>query len=250
MMDEGTQEKLKVSELETKPAAQADFIRPPEWTFQAKQYKIWTKKFQEWLVLKEKYFILSCPALKLTSLKDESERDFRIRVKEKAKEQRDAEVAKLRAKYQEKLDALENKIRLAEQAVEREHEQMKAQDMQTAISVGATVLGAFLGRRRIGTGTIGRATSAARAANRSASSRADVERASDNLEALNEKMGALEQQFQTDIASIQSEVEKAAESVEVVNISPKKTNVAVDVFAFAWAPYQLTDGKYVPLWRQ
>lgn len=249
MMDDGTEEKLKVAELETKPRDNAEFIRPPDWTFQAKQYKAWTKKFQDWLVLKEKYYVLSCSALKLTSIKDESERDFRIRVKEKAKEQRDAEVERLRAKYQEKLDTLENKIRLAEQAVEREQEQVKAQDMQTAISVGATVLGAFLGRRRIGSSTLGRATTAARAANRSASSRADVERASENLEALNEKMGALEQQFQMEVAGIQSALERAAESVEVVNIPPKKTNVGVDVFAFAWAPYLLSDGKYVPLWR-
>lgn len=249
MMDDGTEEKIKVTDLEAKPIAQAEFIRPPEWVFQAKQYKTWTKKFQDWLVQKEKHFVLSCPALKLSSLKDESERDFRIRVREKAKEQRDREVEKLKVKYQEKLSTLESKIRLAEQAVEREQEQVKAQDMQTAISVGATVLGAFLGRRRVTSGTLGRATTAARAANRSASTRADVERANENLEALNQKMGDIEQQFQSEVSDIQAEIDKAAESVEVVNIAAKKTNVKVDAFSFAWAPYQVADGKYVPLWR-
>jgi len=250
MMDDGTEEKVKVSELETQPAEGADFIRPPEWTFQAKHYKTWTKKFQDWLVLKEKHFVLSCSAFKLTSLKHESERDFRIRVKEKAKEQRDVEIEKLRAKYQEKIGTLENKIRMAEQTVEREQEQMKAQDMQTAISVGATVLGAFLGSRRRGSGTLGRATTAARAANRSASSRADVERANENLEVLNEKLAGLERQFQADVAVVQTELDRAAESVEVISVAPKKSNVSVDVFAFGWAPYLLSDGKYVPLWRQ
>ncbi len=249
MMDDGTEEKIKVTDLESKPIAQAEFIRPPEWVFQAKQYKVWTKKFQDWLVQKEKHFVLSCPALKLSSLKDESERDFRIRVREKAKEQRDAEIDKLKVKYQEKLSTLESKIRLAEQAVEREQEQVKAQDMQTAISVGATVLGAFLGRRRASSSTLGRATTAARAANRSASSRADVERANENLEALNQKMSDLEQQFQSEVVGIQRELDKAAESVEVVNIAAKKTNISVDVFSFAWAPYQVSDGKYIPLWR-
>lgn len=122
--------------------------------------------------------------------------------------------------------------------------------MQTAISVGATVLGAFLGGgRRRSSGTLGRATSAARAANRSASSRADVERASENLEALNQKMSEMERQFQSEVAAIQAELDRAAQSVEVVNITAKKTNVSVDVFSFAWAPYQITEGKYVPLWR-
>lgn len=252
MMDDGTEEKIKVTDLESKPATPADFINPPQWVFQPKNYKAWAKKFQDWVVLKEKHFVLTCPAFKLSSLKDETERDFRIRVAQKAKEERDAEIDKLRAKYQEKLSTLENKIRLAEQAVDREQEQLKAQDMQTAISVGATVLGAFLGggRRRMNSGTLGRATTAARAANRSASSRADVERANENLEALNQKMADIEQQFQSEVSAIQAEIDKAAQNVEVVNIAPKKTNVSVDVFSFAWAPYQITDGKYVPLWRQ
>ena len=250
MMDDGTEEKIKITDLESQPSAPAEFIRPPEWVFQAKQYKSWTKKFEDWLVQKEKHFVLSCPKLKLSSLKDESERDFRIRVREKAKEQRDTAVDKLKAKFQEKLSTLENKIRMAEQSVEREQEQVKAQDMQTAISVGATVFGALLGRRRVTSGTLGRATTAARAANRSASSRADVERANENLDALHEKMNEIDQQFQSEASAIQAELDKAAESVEVVNIAAKKTNISVDVFSFAWAPYQVSDGKYVPLWRQ
>jgi len=249
MMDDGTEEKIKVTELETQPASPAEFIRPPEWVFQAKQYKVWMKKFQDWLAGKEKHYLLTCPSFKLSSLKDESERDFRIRVRGKAKEQRDAEVDKLKAKYQEKLATLENKIRLAEQAVEREQEEVKAQDMQTAISVGATVLGAFLGRRRVTSTTLGRATTAARAANRSASSRQDVERASENLEALHQRMDEMQQQFQAEAAAVQASLDKAAEAIEVVDVAAKKTNISVDVFAFAWAPYQLLDGKYVPLWR-
>lgn len=250
MMDDGTEERIKVTELESQPAAPADFINPPQWVFQPKQYKAWAKKFLDWLVLKEKHFVLSCPVFKMSSLKDESERDFRVRVSQKAKEQRDVEIDKLRAKYQGKLSILENKIRLAEQAVEREQEQMKAQDMQTAISVGATVLGAFLGGgRRRSSGTLGRATTAARAANRSATSRADVERANENLEALNQKLNEMEQQFQSEVSAIQAQLDSAARSVEVVNITAKKTNVSVDVFSFAWAPYQITEGKYVPLWR-
>jgi hypothetical protein len=46
--------------------------------------------------------------------------------------------------------------------VDREKEQAKQQKMQTAISVGVTILDAFLGGRRPWRGTIGRATTAAR----------------------------------------------------------------------------------------
>lgn len=50
--------------------------------------------------------------------------------------------------------------------MERESEQAKQQGLQTAISVGATILGTFLGRKSIKVGTIGRATTAARGAGR------------------------------------------------------------------------------------
>ena len=67
-----------------------------------------------------------------------------------------------------------------EQAVERESEQVTQQGLQTAISIGTTLIGVMLGRKAMTAATLGRATTAARGAGRVLKERQDVGRASEN----------------------------------------------------------------------
>lgn len=85
--------------------------------------------------------------LKTLSKQNESERDFRIRLQEASREERDKLVERLRQKYAPKIAALGERIRRVEQAVAREEEQAKQQKLQTAISFGTTLLGTFLGKK-------------------------------------------------------------------------------------------------------
>jgi len=58
-----------------------------------------------------------------------------------------------------------------------EAEQAKQQKIQTAISMGATLLGAFVGRKAISYSTLGRATTTLRGAGRTLKETQDIERA-------------------------------------------------------------------------
>ena len=78
----------------------------------------------------------------------ESERDFRIRLQLEARTARDEAVDAVRKKYAPKQAALAERLRRAEQAVERETQQASDQKMQTAVSVGATLLALF-GRKAV-----------------------------------------------------------------------------------------------------
>ena len=79
---------------------------------------------------------------KETSLPGESEGDFRNRLSVAAREERDAAVEKLRVKFAAKHATLQERIRKAEQAVSREAEQARGAKVQTAISLGSSILGA------------------------------------------------------------------------------------------------------------
>jgi hypothetical protein len=98
------------------------------------------------------------------------------------REQRDEALEKLRKKYAPKKLTLEERLRKAQQTIEREKEQVKHQTMQTAISVGATILGGVLGRRGISGTSIGRATTTARNASRTMKETQDVGRAKESFE--------------------------------------------------------------------
>ena len=117
------------------------------------------------------------------------------------REARDAAVEKLRAKYAPKLRRAEEKVRNAEQVIEREGGQAQTAKVQTAVSVGATVLGALFGRK-LGVGTVGRATTAARGAARAMEQQQDVKRAKEDHAAAVEELARLEEELRAEIASL------------------------------------------------
>src|SRR5215471_4952937 len=140
---------LPAEDLEKSPSESGQFAELPTPASKAKNYDAWRKDLSAWIYRNQKLELFESSALKVCSNPGESERDFRIRLQQLAREQRDQMVEKLRQKYASKIGALEEKKRRAEQAVDREADQAKAQKMQTAISFGATLLSSLLGRKTL-----------------------------------------------------------------------------------------------------
>jgi hypothetical protein len=124
---------------------------------------------------------------------------------QKSREQRDAAVEKLRAQYGPKLHKIEERVRNAEQVVQREEGQARGAQVQTAISFGATILTALLGRKRISYTSVGRATTAARGAQRAMQQQQDVNAAKEDLAAARAEYERLEQELAARIAEIQAQ---------------------------------------------
>src|SRR5262249_7563109 len=148
--------------------------------------------------------VVVCDAHESTSPPGMSEGDFRAQLALAAREQRDAAVADLKRKYAPKLAALDDQLRRAGQRVERERSQLSEQRMHWIVSIGASVLGAFLGRRTLSAANVNRAASAARAATRIGRESGDVDRASDSMEAIQQRQRELQQQFDADAAALEA----------------------------------------------
>jgi hypothetical protein len=164
----------------------------------------------------------------------ESERDFRVRLGQQAREKRDAEVEKLRQKYAAKINALQKQLLLAQQRLEREQEQYKGQMTQTAISMGATILGAILGRKA---SHIGRATTSARGASRAYYEKMDIQRAQQQVDLAKSKLAEMERQLQAEADRIGAASDPAAETFQPVLLRPKKKDIAVQWSGLLWLPY-------------
>jgi hypothetical protein len=228
---------LPVEDLESEPQAGAQFAEVPAEATKTKSYASWRKDLASWIYRNQRLELLESPTLEIVSNPGESERDFRVRLQQIAREQRDEAVEKLRRKYAPKFEVLEDRKRRAEQAVERETEQAKGEKMQTAISFGATLLSSFLGRKRASLGTIGRATTAARGVGRSMRETQDVERAQDNVAAISQKLADLEADFQAETRALERSFDPQTEQLETVSLKPTKANITVKVLTLAWAPY-------------
>ncbi|HKG46290.1 MAG TPA: DUF87 domain-containing protein [Pyrinomonadaceae bacterium] len=229
---------LPVEDLESEPQAGAQFAEVPPAAMKAKSYASWRKELASWIYRNQRIELLESPTLDIISNPGESERDFRVRLQQVAREQRDEAVEKLRRKYAQKFEVLEDRKRRAEQAVERETEQAKGQKMQTAISFGATLLSSFLGRKRTSMSTIGRATTAVRGVGRSMQEGQDVERAEANVATLSQKLADLEADFQAEARALERSLDPQTELLETVSLKPTKANIAIKVLTLAWAPYR------------
>jgi hypothetical protein len=200
-----------------------------------KRYAGWTKDFEEWVTRAQPLKIYSIPSMKLVSKPGESERDFQARIQHTGRETRDAAVEKLRQQYAPKVARLQEKARKAEEAVGKEQQQASQQKLQTAVSIGATMLGALMGRRAVSLSTLGRATTAARGVGRSAKETEDVAKAQARLQEAQAELAALEAELQQEVAALEGGTPGGV-ALETIEIKPKRGGVDVQIVALAWKP--------------
>jgi len=226
---------LPLEDLESEPQPNAQFAEVPGKASKVKSYATWRKDFANWLYRNQRLELLESPSLNIASNPGESERDFRVRLQQIAREQRDQAVEKLRQKYAGKFAQLEERKRRAEQAVTREAEQAKDQRYQTAISFGATLLSSFMGRKR--GGVLGRATTTARGVSRTMRQTDDVERAEENVAIISQRFADLEAEFRAEVETIERSFDPTTEQLETVSLKPTKANINVKLLTLVWAPY-------------
>ena len=236
-IDWATAAPVDVATADWKDAAPAgaSFEDVPAAGLQAKSYAAWNKEFGKWLSQFEKLELLRQRDLKLTSNPGESERDFQIRVQDAQRVARDAAVDALNKKYATKRQQIEEQKRRAAASVDRESAQASQQKLQTGLSVGATILGALFGRKAIGVGSLGRATTAARGVGRSMKETDDIRRANETLGAVEERARALDEEIRQETRKI-TEQFSAASAMERLSLAPKRGQVSVQLVGLGWLP--------------
>jgi hypothetical protein len=148
------------------------------------------------------------------------------------------------------LTSLEDRIRRAQQTVDRETEQAKQQKLQTAISFGATVLSAFLGRKAVSGTSMGKATTAIRGLGRSMKESQDVGRASENVDALTQQLAALETEFKAEADALAGRWNPQEEALETVTVRPKKSDITIRLVGLCWAPFWMNPREErTPAWE-
>jgi hypothetical protein len=226
-------------ELEKDPAPGAGFSAAPAAAGRAKSYEGWKKSLADSLYRNRLLVLFQCADLKQTSRPGESEGDFRVRLAQAVREKRDRNVETLRKQYAPKAATLQSRIQRAEARTEVEKSQYDQQKLQTAISMGATILGAFFGRKLASAGNVGRATTAMRGMGRAARERQDIGRARENAEDLRRDLAALEAELQDEIAKIRQEADPSLLRLTEVPVRPRKTDITVGRVALVWTPWRV-----------
>jgi hypothetical protein len=221
-----------VDALRTEAPAAGAFAALPAAAAKAKSYAAWTKAFTAWAGRSQSVELLRSERSRLTSHPGETEAAFRVRAAHAAREGRDEAVAALRKRFASKVAALDEKIRRAGLAITREEQQASESKFTTAVSVGASVLGAIFGRKVVSATNAGRVATAARGMGRIGREAQDVERAKANETALLEQKA----EIAAEVQALQEAWSSEGETLARVVVKPKRGGVQVQLVALVWRP--------------
>ena len=226
------------SRLGASPEAAAEFGELSGAALRAASYAAWGKSLQAHLYETARASLFVCDAFKAASTAGESAGDFRARLTLAAREKRDAAVAELRKRWQAKLLQLQDQIRRGEERREREKGQLSQQRMQTAVSIGSSILGALLGRKAISATNIGRIGTAARSATRMGHESQDVTRAEESLEVLQQRLEDTKREVDAEVARLETSLDANTVVLRPVEIPARKSDIAVGEVALVWVPWR------------
>ena len=214
------------------PPEGATFGALPTAAATAKNYAAWEKAFTRWVADHERLALWKCPALGLSSKAGEEEADFRSRASLAQRELRDAKVEALRKKFAPKLAAIEARAARAEAAVQKQKDQAQHATVQTAISVGSTILGALFGRKAFTAATISKAGTAARGVSRAMREGSDVSVAQESAAALAAERARLEAEFAAESAALAASLSEP--EILSAELKPSRGGISVSFFGLGW----------------
>ncbi len=216
----------------TTPPADALFAELPTAATAPKSYAQWEKDFTRWIADNERCRLLSAPALKLAARPGESEADFRARASLAQRELRDEKVDALRKKFAPKQSSYETRLARAQANVEKQKEQSRNATFSSAISIGSTLLGAFLGRKTISASTINRAGTAARGVGRAMREGADVDAARESVETVLAEKAKFEADCEAELAALSASLSEP--EITALDLKPARGGITVNFFGLGW----------------
>jgi hypothetical protein len=226
----------KFEDAASEPAAGAGFGGLAGYAMNAANYKQVGKEFAEWLYQNERAEVFFCPALKEWSRFGETEADFRARLLHQAHEARDAACDKLKEAAAKKIATLEGRLRTAESQLAREQTEATASKVQAGVSVLGGILGGLFGRK-VGLGSLTRASSAIGRASSAYKQQQDVANAEAKMAGIGGEIEAIQADLQAGIERMAAAFDPAALVLETESIKPAKTDVKVTKVALLWLPF-------------
>ena len=233
--------------LGSTPSEGASFEEAPAAVTNAGAWVDWKKSLAAALYQSRPLTLYRCDALDAVSSPGESLAEFKARLVHSGREQRDADVDALRKRWAPKLQTLQNAVLRAQKTLADQQSQASGQTLDTVVTVGTTLLGAFLGRKTVSVTNLNRARTALRSGSRTVKERQDVGTAEQQLESARKQLADAEAEFQEETEKLQAAAAPDALAAVEFTIPPRKSDIAVGNLLLAWSPWRTgADGVPAP----
>ncbi|MBL9177090.1 MAG: ATP-binding protein [Verrucomicrobiaceae bacterium] len=224
-----------LSKYESEPKENAAYADLPGPALKSSTYTSIKKDFTDWVYANHSLEVYFSPLLESYSNPGEKQDEFKARVTQSAREQRDAAIEELRAKTAKATQSLEARAVKANAKVETQKAQASSATMSTVVSIGSSILGAFLGRKSgIGAAASLIKGSTVNSAGRAMRERREAAAAEGELEAIQAEVAELEKQLADDTQKIRDQYDPATLTLETVKLTPVKKNIQVTTTGILW----------------
>ncbi len=209
------------SNLPTKAPSDIQYANIPDFISSDKKLRKATTTLKDWLYHEHQLELYRCKSPKLESEPYESLSEFKVRLSDVLKEEKEEAIKVLQERYAKKEKVLTDRLDRVLERLDKE----EADTTSSFLKVGITVLGALFGKSRASIGTAG---------SRVLKERGDVKRAEERVEKVKIDIEELEEELVDKIDDLAEKFDIDEMDIEEFSIKPRKSDVQVDDIAIVW----------------
>ena len=173
--------------------------------------------------------------LKLYGRPGETVEQFEMRSTSAADELADTEIAKLRDKYETKVETVRRQLAEAADRVDVLEEEAQGKRNSELLSTAGSILGGLFGGRSRG-GLLGKLGGAASRRSRTAAAKERVDAAGNKVTRLEQSLAELERELEQEVTEIDARWMSQAKNTTSMPIDLERTDVTVSQLVLAWLP--------------
>jgi hypothetical protein len=184
------------------------------------------------------------PTLKLYARSDQTRGQFAAQCLQTAEARRADELDKLRARYDKKLETLTARLAAERRDLDADRAELEARKTETFLTdVGNAIglLGTLGGRRpRSLSGSVAKRRLAEK-------TKSEVEDSAATITELETQINAFQAERLAALKALDEKWGAAGQDVQDLRLTPKRTDILVDIFGLAWLPYWQIDADGQPV---
>ena len=209
-----------------------------------KRVAAWQKDLVSYLYRTADFSLHHNATLKLYSRPGQSFEEFRAECGRTAAARRDEALAKVRARYDKKLDTLEDRRAAEQRELGRNEDELRARESESRWTGAENILGLVLGHspRRMMSVSESKKRLAQQARN-------ELNENKETVETLAEQIAQAKAEAQAEFAALAEKWTAAAQDVQPLRLTPKRADILLEVFGLGWRPMWklMVDGQPLEL---
>jgi hypothetical protein len=188
--------------------------------------------FEDWLYRTCEVTVRANEELGVYAGPDTDDDDFQDRCRDAAKREGKAELDKVAAQYERKIESLQERLRREKEELERDKADLAGRRMEEVGKAAETLLGLLGGRKRSVSSSLSKRRMTRQA-------KLDVEESERQIEQYQEQIEELAREQADAEASVNAKWEQIAADVTEIGVNPYKKDIVVTMFGVAWMPYHM-----------